>query len=78
MDQITLRELYNRYPIVGNISEGLISVGINGEFFHVSQEDGEPVYKERFDWTEDFHDGLALVEKNGESFHINPNGERID
>jgi len=78
MDQITLYELFQRYSTVGNISEGLISVGINGEYFHVCQEDGEPAYKEKFDWTEDFHNGLALVKKNGESFHINPNGKRVD
>jgi len=78
MDQITLYELFQRYPIVGNPCEGLISVGINGKYFHVRQEDGEPAYEERFDWTEDFHNGLALVKKNGKSFHIHPNGKKVD
>jgi len=78
MDQITLHELFQRYPTVGNVSEGLISVGLNGKFFHVRKEDGEPAYEEKFDWAEDFHNGLALVQKNGESFHISPDGKRVD
>ncbi len=78
MSQITLYELFQCYPVVGNAYEDLVSVGINGKYFHVLQEDGEPAYEERFDWVEDFHNGLALVEKNGESFHIRPNGERVD
>jgi len=76
---IDFHELYRRYPIVGWPFEGLISVGIGiGEYFHIREEDYEPAYEEKFDWTENFHNGLALVEKNGESFHINSKGKRVD
>ncbi len=78
MSPISLYELFQRYPIVGNAYEGLISVGINGKYFHVRQEDGEPAYEQRFDWVEDFHNGLAPVKKNGESFNIRPDGTRVD
>ena len=77
MEKITLYELYKKYPIVGNTCEGFTSVGIKDQFFHVDEEKGEPAYEERFDWVEDFHDGSALVEKDGKSFHIYPNGKRF-
>lgn len=42
-------------------------------YYHIDP-DGNPLYEERFEKTEAFHEGLAGVVVNGQAFHITKNG----
>lgn len=51
-------------------------------WYHIDKE-GEPLYRQRYDWTESFHEGLAEARKGDKAFHIRKDGapayeERFD
>ena len=58
-----------------NFFDGLKrAIDDEGKFFHV-HPDGTPAYEERYDYVENFHEGLACVMQNEEHFHILPDGK---
>lgn len=54
-------------------SEGVTWATDKSGSYHIDP-DGNPLYEERFEKTEAFHEGLAAVMSNGQAFHITKEG----
>jgi len=44
--------------------------------YHIT-EDGTPLYPKRYDWVEDFYQGIAMVRKDGKWFSIDKQGKKV-
>lgn len=65
------------YP-EGGFSEGLARVTVNDKGYGYINTTGKIVIEPIYDYANDFYDGEAEVELDGEEFHIDKGGNRID
>jgi sensor histidine kinase regulating citrate/malate metabolism len=65
-----------KYDSVGSISEGLISVEIDGKWSYINRE-GEFIIEPIFDEVSKFVDGVGKVVFENRIRYINKNGEYI-
>ena len=64
------------YDYVGDFSEGLAHVQLNGKYGFVNKS-GEVVIPIKYDYARDFSEGLAAVQLNGKWGFINKSGKII-
>lgn len=65
------------YIHVGTFYGGLAQVRDSaGMWFHV-KPDGTPAYKERYDWVDDFSQGVAFVGNGEQRFRIRADGTKV-
>lgn len=64
------------YDYIGDFSEGLAAVKMNGKWSFIDKN-GREVIPPKYDWVEDFSEGFARVKLNGKWGFIDKNGREV-
>ena len=68
---------FYKYDYIGPFRDGVaIAIEKSWKMLHID-EDGRPLYKERYNWVWNFDEGVARVMKNGEWWHIDLEGKAL-
>ncbi|OGH78074.1 MAG: hypothetical protein A2469_01785 [Candidatus Magasanikbacteria bacterium RIFOXYC2_FULL_40_16] len=77
IDRTGRRIIANYYDDVGDFSEGLARVEIDGKWFFINKT-GQAIDSKVYDQVDDFHNGFAEVVKGEETFFIDKTGKRLE